>query len=84
MLVGYGHAHAVSKHERSKSAPPLLVALGYQIALDIPVDRLFPGFRSAIAQVVEHNIEELKRDLATRDVRLSPEKAQWLTAHHLG
>src|SRR5579872_481198 len=73
ILVGYGHAHAVSKHERSKNAPSLLVALGYEIILEMPVAQLFPGFRSVMARAIAQNTEDLKVDLAKRRGRPNPE-----------
>jgi len=83
MLVGYGHAHAVSKHERSRTAPPLLVALAYQVIFEIPIDQLFPGFYAAVMQSVSQNVQELKLDMEKRKVKPSPEKAQWLTTRRI-
>src|SRR5438876_892507 len=73
ILVGYGHAHAVSKHERSKSAPPFLVALGYEIVFEMPVAQLFPGFRSVMTGAVARNIQDLRLDIANRRGKPSQE-----------
>ena len=75
ILVGYGHGHAISKHERSKAEPTLLVALAYEIIFEIPVGQLFRGFRSVVEQSVARNIRDLKTDLQGSNRRRSnPEK----------
>jgi hypothetical protein len=84
MLVGYGHGHVVSKHERSKSAPPLLIALAYEIVFEIPVGQLFTGFRSVVAESVARNMQDLKVALQKTRRRSSPEKTQWLMDRRIG
>jgi transcriptional regulator with XRE-family HTH domain len=83
-LVGYGHAHAISKHERSKSIPPLLVALAYEVLYEIPVGQLFTGFRLVVAQSVARNIQDLKMDIGRSRRRSNPEKTKWLTTQRIG
>src|SRR5579859_6446365 len=63
VLVGYGHGYAVGRHERSSAAPPLLVALAYEVVFEIPIAQLFTGFHSAVAQSVARNMRDLKADL---------------------
>jgi DNA-binding XRE family transcriptional regulator len=84
ILVGYGHGHVISKHERSKSAPPLLIALAYEIVFEIPVGKLFTGFHSVVTESVARNLRDLKVDLASRRRTSSPEKTQWLRDRHNG
>jgi DNA-binding XRE family transcriptional regulator len=84
ILVGYGHTHAISKHELSKSVPPLLVALAYEIVFEIPVGQLFTGFRSVVTQSVARNIQDLKADVQNKRRRSSPERTQWLTNQRIG
>jgi hypothetical protein len=84
ILVGYGHGHVVSKHERSKSAPPLLIALAYEIVLEIPVGQLFMGFRSVVMESVARNMHDLKADLESRRRSSNPEKTQWLMDQRIG
>jgi DNA-binding XRE family transcriptional regulator len=63
ILVGYGpndHGASVGRHERSNVAPPLLIALAYEIVFDIPVAQIFPGFREAVAQSIARNVGDLK------------------------
>jgi DNA-binding XRE family transcriptional regulator len=79
ILVGYGEGDQIGLHERSKSEPSLLTALAYEIIFGAPVGQLFTGFRSAVAQAVCRNLEELKAELAAkRRHKPSTEKMQWL------
>jgi DNA-binding XRE family transcriptional regulator len=84
ILVGYGHGHAISKHERSKVAPPLIIALAYEIVFEIPVGRLFTGFRSVVKQSVARNMQDLKKDLESGRRRSNPERTQWLASQRVG
>ncbi len=62
-LVGYHNEWQVSRHERSKAAPPLLIALGYQEVLRVPVSVIFEGFQSVVAEAVKTNLREFKAEL---------------------
>ena len=87
ILVGYGHGYAIGRHERSKTAPPLVVALAYEIIFEIPVAQLFTGFHAVVAQSVARNLQELKADLKTQSEvrrRSNVEKKQWLLKQHIG
>ncbi len=86
ILVGYGHGFAVGKHERSQAAPPLLVALAYEVVFEIPVAKLFTGFHSAVSHSVARNMQELKTTLENRGGRnrSSLQKKQWLLNARLG
>jgi len=86
ILVGYGHGSAVGRHERSVSAPSLIVALAYEIIFEIPVGQLFPGFRSVVMKSVARNLQDLKTDLdSTSGERRgsSPEKTRWLAQQRI-
>ena len=63
ILVGYTDGFAVGRHERSSAAPPLVVALAYEIVFEIPTANLFAGFRSVVAQSVARNKQELRAEL---------------------
>ena len=82
LLVGYSNKWEVSRHERSKTVPPLLVALAYEVVFQVPIAELFTGFQSAATDVVERNAEELKAVLETRIEKrrrkVIPQKLQWL------
>ena len=83
-LVGCQHGQTVGKHERSKSAPSLLVALAYEVVFEVPVGQLFTGFRSVVAQAVASNLEDLRAQLEAKKEKLSPEKLQWLMERRNG
>jgi DNA-binding XRE family transcriptional regulator len=85
VLIGYGwedRGSAVSRHERSNSAPPLLIALAYEVVFKVPVAEIFAGFHAAVAGLVARNLEELKAEWQNQgEARriLSAEKLEWLS-----
>lgn len=85
VLVGYGsndRGSSVGRHERSNAAPPLLIALAYEIVFKVPVAEIFPGFHAAVAESVARNLEELKADWHRKGRQtLSAEKREWLSKH---
>lgn len=87
ILLGYQNQHQVSRHERSKSAPPLLAALAYEIVFQVPVAQLFPGFQSAVAHSVARNLREFKKSLEDGTSRqlskASLQKLQWLAERNI-
>lgn len=84
ILVGYGHGYAVSKHEHSKSEPPLIVALAYEIIFDVPVGQLFTGFRAAVKESVARNLADLRTDLETARGQSNPDRTRWLADQRIG
>jgi len=87
ILVGYADGDAVGLHELSKSAPPLLIALAYEIVFDMPVGKLFVGFRSVVERSVARNFQELQTDVTTRrrgQRQPTLEKQQWLATQSFG
>jgi len=81
VLVGYRDGFAVGRHERSSSAPPLIVALAYEALFDIPTAKIFSGFYTAVARSVERNQEDLKAEfLKLRGTRGESKrhKTKWL------
>jgi DNA-binding XRE family transcriptional regulator len=85
LLVGYEDGNAIGTHELSKSVPPLLVALAYEVVFDTPVGELFTGFRSAVEQSVARGLAELRADLDAKGRRRkpNPEKKEWLANHRI-
>src|SRR5579872_4544863 len=86
ILVGYEHGSAVGRHERSESAPTLLVALAYEIVFEAPMAQLFTGFHSVVAQSVARNLVDLKTSLENdgNRHRSNLEKTQWLLNQRIG
>ena len=84
LLAGYKNEWQVSRHERSRTVPPLLVALAYEIIFQVPIAELFAGFQSAVDAAVERNLGRLKTDLENRAegrraAKTHEQKLQWLT-----
>lgn len=81
VLVGYPSSDSVGRHERSEVAPPLLIALAYEAVFEVPVGRIFTGFREVVAQAVVRNAEELRMEVEKeRDGKhnFDVQKSQWL------
>ena len=62
-LLGYRNHWQVSRHERSRIAPPLLTALAYEAIFRVPVAALFTGMYDTVARVIEGNLVTLERDI---------------------
>lgn len=83
VILGYENEWQVSRHERSKAVPPLLVALAYEAIFGEPVSAIFAGFRLSAADMIEMNLESFKTEMARRlDARVGSkteiQKLQWL------
>ena len=87
LLVGYKHEGQISRHERSKTVPPLLTALAYEVIFRIPVSAMFTGFHSSVTRMVEDNLSAFEQKLQGRNekdpnVRATAQKRQWLAKRH--
>jgi DNA-binding XRE family transcriptional regulator len=86
-LLGYPSDVTVSRHERSKSVPPLFVALCYETILRAPISRIFVGLRDQAERQVEKRILQFEAELESsknKRTKASPNIAQklaWLTDH---
>src|SRR5229473_144274 len=69
LLIGYQHEGQVSRHERSKTVPPLLTALAYEIIFRVPVSAIFTGFHSSVTQMVEDGLSAFEQKLQGRSER---------------
>lgn len=83
-LIGYESEGQVRRHERSKTTPPLLIAIAYEVVFQVPVSAIFVGFQSTVARVVETNLDEFRKDLQRRSAEqrlggTALQKMQWLT-----
>jgi len=82
-LLGYDDPYQVSRHERMKTAPPLIIALAYEVLFGESVSTLFSAFRLTAASAVERSIEEFERHLQEegkgRAAGRTAQKLQWLT-----
>lgn len=55
-LLAYSDEGAVSRHEQSKSLPPLLIAIAYEVIFQKPIAELFPGMRETVRNTVEQRM----------------------------
>jgi DNA-binding XRE family transcriptional regulator len=83
-LVGYEDPWAVSRHERSLTVPPLLIALAYQEVFQVPLSAIFSGIHSTVSQVIEKNLAALSDELGDRSgkgrsANGTAQKLEWLT-----
>ncbi len=82
-LLGYHDETAVAKHERFKTMPPFLTALGYEVIFGVSVSALFPGITQTIALGVDARLAELERQLRNSveegvPAALISRKLEWL------
>lgn len=63
ILLGYADEGAVSRHEQSKTLPPLLSAIGYEIVFKKPIAELFPGIREIVEKRIEVQLLRFEEDL---------------------
>lgn len=73
-MLGYDDEGAIARHERFRSLPPFLIALGYEIVFKIPVSELFPGLKQTMEIGIEKRIAEFEQDLRTKS-GLGPQAA---------
>jgi DNA-binding XRE family transcriptional regulator len=83
-VLGYNDEGAVSRHERSRSLPPLLIALGYSIIFRTSVSEIFAGLHETVEQVVESRLRELEETLQQRSgensqAAVTARKLEWLS-----
>jgi len=72
-LLGYHDETAVAKHERFKTMPPFLTALGYEVIFGVSVSALFPGITQTIALESTHGLPNLNASCATASKRVCPQ-----------
>lgn len=80
VLLGYSDEGAVARHERSKSLPPFLIAVAYEVIFQKPISELFPGIHEAIKGAIEPRLSKFEAELdnAPTIVR-AKQKLAWLT-----
>jgi DNA-binding XRE family transcriptional regulator len=82
-LLGYSDEFAVSRHERSKTLPPLLIAIGYEVVFKKPIATLFPGLKEAVDKTIELRMRRFEEELqkengkSRRGSRIAQKRA-WL------
>jgi len=79
-LLGYPDQDPVSRHERSRSMPPLIIALSYQAIFRVPVSELFPGHYEKTRRTIDERLAKMERDLHEGSAR---DRSASMTAHKL-
>jgi transcriptional regulator with XRE-family HTH domain len=62
-ILGFHSGVPISRHERSKSAPDLLTAFGYEAIFRAPISELFPGLYQAVAAGIEERLAKIEDEL---------------------
>ena len=83
-LLGYGDAGPVSRHERLRSLPPLVMAMAYAFVFRVPISELFAGLLELLEKSVEDRLEDLETTLRTTDPHAQRQavmkrKLEWLS-----
>jgi DNA-binding XRE family transcriptional regulator len=79
-LLGYSDEGAVARHERSKSLPPFLIAVAYEVIFQKPISELFPGIRDAIKGTIEPRLLRFEAELDNAPkIARAKQKLAWLT-----
>lgn len=83
LLVGYKNEWQVSRHELSKTVPPLTIALAYEVVFEVPAAELFTEVRSVATAMVALNVAALRaaleRETAKQPLgRMAGHKLKWL------
>jgi transcriptional regulator with XRE-family HTH domain len=82
-LLGYRNKGQVSRHERARTAPPLPIALAYEVIFQAPVSGLFAQARANVKRSVETKLAifeaKLKRSGNDLEARTVAQKLAWLT-----
>jgi DNA-binding XRE family transcriptional regulator len=68
-FLGYRDEGPVSRHEISKTVPPLKAALAYETIFRVPVAEIFPELHAEIMQRTEGQLVTFKEDLQKRSGR---------------
>jgi DNA-binding XRE family transcriptional regulator len=66
LVLGYRDDGVVSRHERSRTTPPLVTAIAYGVVFRVPVADLFPGIRAEVTRMIEVNITAFEENLQQR------------------
>jgi transcriptional regulator with XRE-family HTH domain len=82
-LLGYPDQDPVSRHERSRSIPPLIIALCYQAIFRVPVSDLVPGHFEKTRRTIEERLAKMEHDLQQRsakdrDAAMVARKFEWM------
>ena len=63
-LLGYADEGAVSRHEQSKTVPPLRIAIAYEIVFQNQISELFPRVTEKMKTNIEQRLLEVRKGAA--------------------
>ncbi len=66
VILGYTDDGEVSRHERSKTLPPLITALAYAAVFRVGVSGLFPEVHAEIVRTIEANLAVFEKQLQAK------------------
>jgi len=83
-LLGYADEGAVSRHERSKTAPPLSIAIAYEIIFQNHISELYPGVTETMKPTIEQRLLDFEKELQEKNAnggctRRMAQKLAWLS-----
>ena len=84
LLLGYKDSGLISRHERSKTTPPLIAALAYEVVFRVSVSALFPGIHAEVTRMIAGNLAAFEEQLQQRSgkgrgANETAQKIIWLT-----
>ncbi len=68
-VLGHCNEGPVSRYERFRATPSLIVALSFEIVFRVPVSEIFAGLRDHVEEKVETKLVELEQHLGQRSAR---------------
>jgi DNA-binding XRE family transcriptional regulator len=68
-ILGHCNEGPVSRHERFRATPSLVVALSYEIIFRASVSEIFAGLRDEVGEDVERRLAAFEADLQLRSAR---------------
>jgi transcriptional regulator with XRE-family HTH domain len=68
-LLGYADEGAVSRHEQSKTIPPLSIAIAYEIIFQNHVSELYPAATEKMKMTIEQRLLDFEKELQERTAR---------------
>jgi DNA-binding XRE family transcriptional regulator len=78
-IVGYRRSWQISRHERSKTAPPLLIALSYEVIFGVAISAIFAGMQATVSHGVEQRLADFEKLLKEGNgTNETTRKLQWL------
>lgn len=87
-ILGYDQEAPISRHERVRTLPPLLIAIAYCVVFRAPMSDVFSGVFEAVERMIEERLADLEHELQNRNLTSPREAASaktldWLAARRM-